>query len=181
MEKAGEICSVWLQVRATCDSRAHKATTFAGAIHSASCCVCSARVPCPFPTPVVASISTARGGEREGVLGYVCLLFRYVSLGVTCSRSVCFPLDVLWGPRVDVAPAYPVARWLCVPVPTASCGGPHHSWHVFVPSHALSPQGGVSDVGLSPRPHSLSWGVPPAGAGGDVGGGRGPPPGRQRC
>ena len=36
-----------------------------------------------------------------------------------------FPLDVLWGPRVGAAPAYIVGRWLCVPVPTASCGGPH--------------------------------------------------------
>ena len=125
VEKVGETCTVWLQVLVTCDSRAHKAVTFAGAIHGASCRVRSARVSCPFPTPVVAIISTARGGEREGVLGYAALLFRYVSVCVTYWRSVCFPLHVLWGPQVGAAPAYPVGRWLCVPVPTASCGVLH--------------------------------------------------------
>ena len=121
--KAGETCSVCLQVRATSDSRAHRAATFAGAITGAKCCVRSALVSCPFPTPVVASISTAWGGEKKGVLGYVFLLFRYVSVCVTSLHAVCFPLDVLWEPRCS-APVYPMGRWLCVPVPKASCGGP---------------------------------------------------------
>ena len=47
------------------------------------------------------------------------------------------------------------------------------SWPVFVPSHALSLPGGVSDVGHGPRPHFLWWGVRPAGAWGGVGGGGG--------
>ena len=125
MEKVEEIWSVWLQVRVTCDSRVHKAVTCAGGTHSVSCCVRSARVSRHFPTPVVASISTAQGGEGEALLGYVSLLFRYVLVCVTGLRSVCFVVDVLWGPRVGAAPAYPVGRWLCVPLPTASCGGPH--------------------------------------------------------
>ena len=56
---------------------------------------------------------------------YVSLLFRYALACVTGLCSVCFLHGVLWGPRVGAAPASPVDRWLCNPMPTASCGGPH--------------------------------------------------------
>ena len=89
MEKVGKICSIWLQVRVTADPRAHKAVTFAAGILAAGCCVRSARVSRPFPTPVVASISNRGAGRVGGVLGYVSLLFRYVSVCVTaCTRYV---------------------------------------------------------------------------------------------
>ena len=39
--------------------------------------------------------------------------------------SVCLLYDVLRGPRVGAAPVSLVGRWLCVPMPTASCGEPH--------------------------------------------------------
>ena len=94
-------------------------------MHGVSCCVRSACVSRPLPTPVVASLSTAQGGEKEGVFDYVSLLFRYVLACVTGLCSVCFLLDVLWGPQVGATRAYPVGQWLCVSMPTASCVGPH--------------------------------------------------------
>ena len=58
-------------------------------------------------------------------MGYVADYVRYTLACVSILCSVCLLYDVLWGPRVGAAPASPVGRWLCVPMPTASCGEPH--------------------------------------------------------
>ena len=114
---AASVCDL----RLACSQNCH----ICGQILGARCPVCSARVSRPLPTPVVASLSTAQGGEGEEESGHVSLLVRYVLACVTGWCSICSLLDVLWGPRVSVAPVYPLGQWMCVRMPTASCGGPH--------------------------------------------------------
>ena len=71
VEKIGEICGGWLQVRVTHASRVYKTVICAGVAHAASYRVHSVRVSRPLPTPVVAGVSTAHDGRGEGVLGWV--------------------------------------------------------------------------------------------------------------